>query len=192
LIASIMGGIFFTNINQYINNGLGAASIIISGIIMLIQVQKRTFRPHSQQTDEIEETFKETNGNFQKRTALFLGLLAGIPPCVFEVAIYSQAVTFSASSGIINGIMVVFFFGIGTWIGLFPLAAFGLIGPLARNKFNKKDSIRADENSSSWLETSASKIELISAIFLIALGVIFLVLAILKINIFTWPEVPPI
>lgn len=191
------GGLIFGGLNQYVTNGFGAISIIVSGIIMLFQNKSLRLRPHYKQGNEISESFKESNGHFRKKTAFLLGVLAGIPPCVFELAIYTQALTFSASSGILNGIFVVFFFGIGTWIGLFPLAAFGLIAPAAKNYLNRKKTeglSRASETESENKKNNGnlSKIELISALSLIILGVIFLVLAIMQINIFTWPEVPSV
>lgn len=189
------GGLIFGGLNEYVTNGFGAISIIISGIIMLFQNKSLRLMPHHQQGKEISESFKESNGQFSKKTAFLLGVLAGIPPCVFELAIYSQALTFSASSGILNGIFVVFFFGIGTWIGLFPLATFGLIGPAAKNYLARKKATDLSHNLENEYKHknnhgSLSKIELISAILLIALGIVFLILAIMKINIFTWPEVP--
>lgn len=194
-MASVFGGLIFTRLDENVNNGLGAISVIIGGVVMLIQVKKKSFNPHSGQKGEIKQTFKQNNGKFRKRTALLLGLLAGIPPCIFEIAIYVQAISFSGSSGIINGIAVVFFFGIGTWLGLFPLAGFGLIGPLARNKISQK---LTGENTDEETKLRIKKmndingkkvpyIEIVSAIVLITLGVILLSLSIAGINIFTWP-----
>jgi ABC-type antimicrobial peptide transport system permease subunit len=54
-----------------------------------------------------------------------LGVLAGLPPFIFENSIYLQAINYSAMYGWINGFLAVFFFGIGTWVGLFPLGLFG-------------------------------------------------------------------
>jgi sulfite exporter TauE/SafE len=191
------GGLIFNGLNEHITNGFGAISIILSGFVMLFQNKSLLLKPHHQQGKDISESFKYSNGNFRNRTAFLLGVLAGIPPCVFELAIYTQALTFSASSGVLNGIFVVLFFGFGTWIGLFPLATFGLIAPAAKNYLSKKKIETGAENPNSEnkninQKSSLSKIELISAIILISLGFVFLILAILQINIFTWPEVPPI
>jgi sulfite exporter TauE/SafE len=192
------GGMIFENLNEDITNGFGAISVIISGIIMLFSNKSKLLKPHYQQGNEISESFNHRNGQFRKRTAFILGMVAGIPPCVFEMAIYTQALTFSASSGVINGIAVVFFFGIGTWIGLFPLAAFGLVGPVARNYLNKRNIDHQGERDSEVLQQvkkgngTLSKVEIISAFMLIGLGIVFLLLAIAGINIFTWPEVPPV
>jgi sulfite exporter TauE/SafE len=192
------GGMIFENLNEDVTNGFGAISVIISGVIMLFQNKSKRLIPHHQQGNEISETFKQRNGQFQKKTAFILGMVAGIPPCVFELAIYTQAFTFSASSGVINGIFVVFFFGIGTWIGLFPLAAFGMVGPVARNYLKKRNDENKEQIDEETLKQvnnnngSVSKVQLISAFFLIGLGVILLILAISGINIFTWPEVPPV
>lgn len=194
-LASVFGGLIFTRIDPNLNNALGAISIIITGVIMIIQVKRKAWNPHSQQKGEIKETFKQQDGKVRKRTSLLLGFLAGLPPCIFEVAIYLQAISFSGSAGIINGIAVVFFFGIGTWLGLFPLAAFGLIGPLARNKLSKRRSSSGKKEHGSSKAGSINAlgdakppyIELISASILILLGIILLILALAGINIFTWP-----
>ncbi|MHA1340270.1 MAG: sulfite exporter TauE/SafE family protein [Promethearchaeota archaeon] len=195
------GGIIFGSLDQHFNNGLGAIAMIVSAIIMLIQIRKRQFNPHSQQSFEITEEFQKNKGIFKTKTALFLGILAGVPPCVFEFAVYSQALAFSASSGVINGIATVFFFGIGTWIGLFPLAVFGLIGPFARNQLVKRGFLINNQNNNrNELDNSSNTnenklkikpwIEYLSAFSLIALGILFLILSILQINVFKWPEVP--
>jgi len=200
VFASI-GGIIFKNFNQNINNGLGAVVTIIAGLIMFIQIKLKKFNPHSQQGLEIMDTIQDGKIFSRKKTPLLLGILAGIPPCIFEIAIYSQAMTFSASSGVINGIAVVFFFGIGTWIGLFPYAAFGLLGPFAKyhiakskislKSYTNKDIEKRDKNELNEKRISLG-IEYFSSISLIVLGIILLILAILKINVFKWPPIPQI
>jgi ABC-type nickel/cobalt efflux system permease component RcnA len=46
-----------------------------------------------------------------------LGILTGIPPCPFELAVYIQA--FGASGGyLINGVIHVFWFSVGTIVGM--------------------------------------------------------------------------
>jgi sulfite exporter TauE/SafE len=183
-IISVFGNIIFGGLNQLFLNGLAAGSVLISGGVMLVQVFLRSpnhsflklIRPHYQQKEEIAETIqqsKEKEGRFRKRTAFLLGILAGIPPCIFESAIYSMA---AVSSGL-YGMVIVLFFGIGTWIGMFPLAAFGLIGSYTRKKEKPNNK-------------SFSKVELVSALTLISLGIILLLFVIAGIDIFHWIHLP--
>ncbi|GAH07632.1 unnamed protein product, partial [marine sediment metagenome] len=50
------------------------------------------------------------------------GVLAGFAPCIFELIIYSQSFQLSLAHGFIEGLLVVFYFSLGTFVGLFPLA----------------------------------------------------------------------
>ena len=59
----------------------------------------------------------------KKMFAFFLlGIVTGLPPCPFELGAYVSALGVS-STGIMNGISYVFFFSIGTVIGLFVLTS---------------------------------------------------------------------
>lgn len=195
-IVSAFGDLIFSSFSPLFQNEIGALFIIISGSFFLIQVIRKKYYPHSHQNKEIKETFKQRSGRFRKRTSFFLGFLAGIPPCIFEIIIYGWA----ANAGIPNGIGLVFFFGIGTWLGLFPLASFGVIGSIARRRYgddSKKKSrlgfvnkIYSQNSNNNSPFHGISKIELLSALILISLGVILLGLAIFGINVFSW--VPPI
>lgn len=175
--------------NEHIFNSLGASSIIISGIYLFVQVLRRKHNPHSKQEGEITETFQQREGRFRKRSSFFLGILAGLPPCVFETYIYLQAISFSVSSGFINGVAVVFFFNIGSLLGLIPLSMFGIIGSYARKRLEQKSDKKKDK--SGRLQT-VSIIELISSMILVIIGTVLLILALLGINVFKLPDVPPI
>ncbi|MHA1821133.1 MAG: urease accessory protein UreH domain-containing protein [Promethearchaeota archaeon] len=211
-MASIFGGIIFAKFSPLFNNALGALSIIISGIYMFIQVIRKRFSPHSHQKDEIIETFNQRAGRFKKRTSFLLGILAGIPPCIFEISIYSSAVAYSASAGIINGIGLVLFYGLGTWLGFIPLMLFGLIGPFARNYLNNRQRKKNHQKSLNATAANISKyedeiepyyseeegntdsteqgidygkiIEIISSLTMVLIGIILFILALLGINIF--------
>jgi sulfite exporter TauE/SafE len=187
-IGTILGNTILI-VNEHIFNSLGASSIIISGIYLFVQVLRRKHNPHSKQEGEITETFQHREGRFRKRSSFFLGILAGLPPCVFETYIYSQAISFSASSGFINGVAVVFFFNIGSLLGLIPLSMFGIFGSYARKRLEQKSLKKKDK--SGRLQT-ASIIELISSVILIIIGTVLLILALLGINVFKLPEIPPI
>jgi sulfite exporter TauE/SafE len=202
--AAAVGTFFRTIINPYIFNMVGAASLIISGIVMIAQLHKNRYYPHIDQLQELGENLP--NLRSRKRTAFLLGLLAGIPPCIFEIAIYLQAINISVIYGWGNGALVLFFFGIGTWLGLIPLAVLGSAsGRLSKfiqqnilqrqnrtrilgKEENQDKDPKGTEDSKETKEKSKSlasyKIEIVSAIALIVLGVIFLILASLGISIF--------
>ncbi len=171
-------------VSEHVFNSLGASSIIISGIYLFVQVLRRKHNPHSKQEGEITETFQLREGRFRKRTSFFLGILAGLPPCVFETYIYLQAISFSASSGFINGVAVVFFFNIGSLLGLIPLSMFGIIGSYAR----KRLELKKEDDKISRFQT-ISIIELVSSIILVIIGMVLLILALLGINVFKLPEI---
>ena len=58
----------------------------------------------------------------EKKTPYLFGVLVGFAPCIFELIIYSQCLQYSLGYGFLEGFLVVFYFSIGTFIGLFPLA----------------------------------------------------------------------
>ena len=89
---------------------------------MLFQIFRRTYWPHTDQYQELGESLPTLKQ--KKRTGFLLGLLAAMPPCIFQLTEYSQAIVFSMQSSWGNGVWTVFF-GIGTWIGLYPLALIG-------------------------------------------------------------------
>ncbi|WP_457558493.1 urease accessory protein UreH domain-containing protein [Candidatus Harpocratesius sp.] len=220
-IVSYVGAIFGALINidnyRFIWNAVSSSILIISGIIMLIQLKRRTYWPHSDQFQELTESLATLRS--RKRTAFLLGILAGIPPCIFETAVYLQAVSISVSYGWGNGTWVVFFFGIGSWLGLYPLALVGSAsGKLSKalqgstlQKIQQRLK-RADKGKSYSLEdtnqrkvdidlnqsgakslsklSSSSKIEHASALIMIAFGVLFLILAIFQIEIIPPENIP--
>lgn len=126
-IITYVGAIFgaFISIEEFrfVWNGIAAGVLILSGTIMLIQLKKKRYFPHSDQFQELSESL--TTLRSRKRTAFLLGMLAAIPPCIFETAVYLQAISISVNYGWGNGTWTVFFFGIGTWLGLYPLTLVG-------------------------------------------------------------------
>jgi sulfite exporter TauE/SafE len=98
-------------------NFFGAFSSTFAAIVFLFFITRREYLPHNRFQEEI----KEFNWD-RKRTPFLLGLLAGYPPCIFELFIYSQCFTWSLSYGFGQGILTVFYFSLGTFIGLFLLA----------------------------------------------------------------------
>ena len=209
--AAGLGAFFRDNVDRFIWNAVSSLSLMISGSIMIIQIYRKRYWPHSDQYQELTESIGTLRA--RKRTAFLLGLLAGIPPCIFEIAVYIHAMGFAIQYGWGNGVWTVFFFGIGTWIGLFPLAILGTISGKFSNFIknanlrrtfirNKKPNyvngentaLNSKKNQSSENAPNSpfgySKLEFFSGALLIALGVIFLILAVLKIDVFYWSEPP--
>ena len=92
---------------------------MFAGFILLFIYTRRGYTPHSKTREEIFEFNWE-----KKKTPYLFGILAGFAPCIFEFLIYSQCLTYSLGSGLgfIDGIFTVFYFSLGTFVGLFPLA----------------------------------------------------------------------
>ncbi|MFX1365692.1 MAG: sulfite exporter TauE/SafE family protein [Promethearchaeota archaeon] len=100
-------------------NFFGAMTSMFAGFILLLFYTSKGYMPHSKRKDEIFEFNWE-----KKKTPYLFGILAGFAPCIFEFFIYSQCLTYSLGAwwGFIDGIFTVFYFSLGTFIGLFPLA----------------------------------------------------------------------
>ncbi|MHA1371105.1 MAG: urease accessory protein UreH domain-containing protein [Promethearchaeota archaeon] len=112
----------------------------------------------------------------KKIFAIFLlGLLTGLPPCPFELTVYIQAM--SASSGhIIYGFLHVFWFSIGTILGLFILA--GLSRSLKKLKILR--------------EHGRTILEKVIAISVVIFGVVSLIMAIMNVSFFPlYTATPP-
>jgi len=103
--------------DYYLINFFGGLSSLLAGIAILFFLTKRDYQPHSKYSQEISTLDWEL-----KKTPYFFGVLAGFAPCIFELIIYSQTIQFSLAYGFIEGLLVVFYFSIGTFVGLFPLA----------------------------------------------------------------------
>ena len=169
---------------------LSGIVLILSGLWMVYQLKRKKYSPHNDQLQELIENLPTLRS--RKRTPFLLGILAGIPPCVFEIAIYIQVFTLSAHYGWGNGVWTVFFFGIGTWFGLIPLALIGTMsGKISkwfmkhsRHQFNSTYSITEPPSH------KYSKMELFSAISMILIGISFLILAILHIEFIPFDEIP--
>ena len=184
---------------------LAAFSMILSGIIMMYQIKKKTYFPHVDQFSELTESISTLRA--KKRTALLLGLLAGIPPCIFEMGVYLQAAFFAGLYGWGNGVWIIFFFGIGTWLGLYPLVFIGTMsGKLSKSmknssiqrlqqKLKQKMRRQSKSNNSGKLEgqtkevdeeikvSNYSKLEFFSAWSLIGIGIIFVFFGIFEVEL---------
>ena len=103
--------------NDYTINFFGAVVSMFASIILLFFITRRKYIPHSKYKDELSELNWE-----KKKTPYLFGILAGFAPCIFELLIYSQCLQYSLSGIFIDGIFTVFYFSLGTFVGLFPLA----------------------------------------------------------------------
>ncbi len=105
--------------DPYTINFFGAFTSSFAAIFMLFYVTRKDYSPHS------KSKYKDSilNFNWQKfRTPFIFGFVAGFAPCIFELIIYSQCLQFAISYSILEGILIAFYFSLGTFIGLFPLA----------------------------------------------------------------------
>ncbi|MHA1148996.1 MAG: urease accessory protein UreH domain-containing protein [Promethearchaeota archaeon] len=145
-------------------NFFGAFTSTFAAIFLLFFVTRRDYLPHSRYKEQIPLL------NWNKtRTPYLFGLLAGFPPCIFELFIYSQCLTYSLSYGFFQGILTVFYFSLGTFIGLFPFAL-------------------AKQSSSQLLGETPSKkkkIFFIMILIIIIFNVIIMILSFLRIDVFT-------
>jgi len=103
--------------NPHVIHFFGAFTSMFAGIIILLFVSRRDYMPHSRYSQEIPTLDWEL-----KKTPYFFGILAGFAPCIFELIIYSQSFQLSLAYGFIEGLLIVFYFSLGTFVGLFPLA----------------------------------------------------------------------
>jgi len=73
--------------------------------------------------------------NIGKTGALLFGLIRGLPPCPFELAVLLWA---ASAGNILMGTLYVFVFGLGTTVGLIPLGFImgGLAGAAKRTKYS--------------------------------------------------------
>lgn len=113
--------IFFPDVipKPYTINFFGAITSMIVAFILLFFILRRDYSPHSRHKEEIPQFNWE-----KKKTPYLFGILAGFAPCIFEFIIYSQCFQYSLSGGFgfIDAFFTVFYFSLGTFIGLFPLA----------------------------------------------------------------------
>lgn len=103
--------------DPYVINFFGAFTSMFAGIFLLFFITRKDYMPHSKYSKDIPSLNWELN-----QTPFFFGILAGFAPCIFELIIFSQSVQLSLGYGFIEGFLVVFYFSLGTFVGLFPLA----------------------------------------------------------------------
>jgi len=146
----------------------GAFSSTFVAIFLLFFATQREYAPHSRYKEQI------MNLNWEKRKTGFLfGLLSGFPPCIFELFIYSQCLIFSLSYGFVEALLTVFYFTLGTFIGIFFLA-------LAKQGFEQGLIQRSKEAK----PLRKNKIFILMFLIIIVFNIIIMILAFFRIYIF--------
>ncbi|MHA1344085.1 MAG: urease accessory protein UreH domain-containing protein [Promethearchaeota archaeon] len=105
--------------DPYAINFFGAFSSTFAAIILLFLITRRDYAPHTK--SRYHENFLQFNWE-KKRTPFLFGIITGFTPCIFELIIYSQCLQYSLSYGFGQAFLLVFYFSLGTFVGLFPLA----------------------------------------------------------------------
>ncbi|MHA1680802.1 MAG: sulfite exporter TauE/SafE family protein [Promethearchaeota archaeon] len=168
LLFSIVGGFISLNeaVDQFIEY-LSPIATTVMGVILLYRLIKMgKYDEHY----AIPETFKLKK---KKRLIYLLGIFTGLPPCPFEFAIYFEAIK-AASGYFITGIIYVFWFSVGTVIGLFILAML----------------LRSLRTLNLMKDKQRDTMQKIISLLLIIFGILNLFLAINGISLY--PEPPPI
>ena len=93
---------------------------------------------------------------------------------LFELFIYSQCLIISLSYGFLEAFFTVFYFSLGTFIGLFPLA-------LAKQGFETQLTVNTKEKNI----IKRNKIFIIMIMIVILFNTIIMVLSFLRVRIFT-------
>ena len=158
-------------LDPYTITFFGAFSSTFVAIFFLFFITRKDYLPHSKRKDSI------MNMDWNKRrTPYIFGLLAGFPPCLFELYIYSQCLIFSLSYGWLEGFFTVFYFSLGTFIGLFPLAlAKRTAETIIPKEMEMEESKKKRKNT----------IYIIMLLIIIGFNIIIMVLSFLQINLFT-------
>lgn len=147
----------------------GALSSTFVAIFFLFFVTRKDYFPHSRfNADKWEQINWE-----KRRTPYIFGTLAGFPPCLFELFIYSQCLIISLSYGFLEAFFTVFYFSLGTFIGLFPLA-------LAKQGFETQLTVNTKEKNI----IKRNKIFIIMIMIVILFNTIIMVLSFLRVRIF--------
>ncbi|MFX0071249.1 MAG: sulfite exporter TauE/SafE family protein [Candidatus Hermodarchaeota archaeon] len=150
--------------DPYAINFFGSFSSTFVAIFLLFFMTRRDYSPHSKHKQEI------INLDWDKRrTPYLLGVLSGFPPCIFELFIYSQCLIFSLSYGFVEALLTVFYFSIGTFIGLFPLA-------LAKSGFEQKGKKEP--------KIKQNRIYIIMFLIIIVVNTSIMILSFLHVHIF--------
>ncbi len=164
-LTSLFSLIFiFIKPENYVNNFFGALISCIVSVFMLIYIITHHYAPHCKYADELKMDIDWD----RKRTPYIIGILAGLPPCIFEILIYTQCFTWTLSYGLLSGFLTIISFSVGTFLGLFPLAIISEYGSKRRKKKNQK----------------SSKVSIIMIILIIFFNLLILGYSVFRIDIF--------
>jgi sulfite exporter TauE/SafE len=166
IISLISFPIWFIDVDNFVYNFFGALISIFVSVVMLIYVVSHHYNPHSRHVDEYQMEIDWS----KKRTPYIFGILAGSPPCVFEILIYAQVFTYTVSYGIPGGLLTILFFSIGTVLGLFQLEIIRQYG------LKKIPSTKSRSNL----------ISIIMLVFIIFINVVLLIMAFFQIDVFPY------
>ncbi len=155
-------------LDPYAINFFGAFSSTFVAIFFLFFITRKDYLPHSKRKDSIMNLDWD-----KRRTPYIFGLLAGFPPCLFELYIYSQCLIYSLSYGWLEGFFTVFYFSLGTFIGLFPLA-------LAKQTAQTIMPKEMEESKKKRKNT----IYIIMLLIIIGFNIVIMILSFLRIHIF--------
>jgi len=164
-LASLFSLIFtLIPIDKHVNNFFGALISCIVSVFMLIYIITHHYAPHSKYADELKMDIDWD----RKRTPYVIGILAGLPPCIFEILIYTQCFTWTLSYGLLSGFLTIISFSVGTFLGLFPLAIISEYSSKRRKIKNQR----------------SSKVSIIMIILIIFFNILILVYSVFRIHIF--------
>ena len=151
--------------DPHVINFFGAVVSMSAGMMLLFYIIRRGYFPHSKRKEEISQLNWE-----KKKTPYLFGILAGFAPCIFELIVYSWCLQYSLSGGFgfIDGILTVFYFSLGTFVGLFPLA-------LA--KHGTAQFIKSRDSKQNW-------ILILMILIIIIFNTVVLILSLLGIPVF--------
>jgi len=152
-------------IDPYLLSFLGALTSAIAAVILFIFITQSNYHQkiHSRYKDEIVRL------NWEKlRTPFFFGIIVGFAPCIFEFFIYYKCLTLALTYDFFWIIMYMFYFSLGTFIGLFPLA-------LAKHGTAQIKSVG---------EQKRSIVYLIMILIIIVFNIIIMFVSVFKVNIF--------
>jgi len=84
--------------------------------------------------DRVSSSGPKVPGRLRMSTALLFGLVRGLPPCPFELAVFIWA---ASMGSVLIGTVTVFIFGLGTTAGLIPLGFLmgGISGVAKKTKY---------------------------------------------------------
>ena len=170
ILISLIPLILLPNVvaDPYAITFFGAFSSTFVAIFVLFFITRSDYLPHSKRKEDI------LNLDWDKRrTPYIFGLLAGFPPCIFELYIYSQCLVYTLSYGWFEGFVVVFYFSLGTFFGLFPLAAAKQTAETILPKEKEKKKKRRNA------------IYVIMLLIIIGINIIIMILSFLRVDIFT-------